>query len=130
MILLLTGLDDFAGVLVHEALADVAGSAGQAEGEAGAAVGGGKLHGLVADVDGVARQEEGEPPEGCGGEPGKVADVGVLGDGHEVDGNGGGSDCGGDLIKQFPTAFGLPLFLFWPRGTALTWEVTSSLPSL
>ena len=86
-------------------------------------MGSGKRHGLLADV---ARQGEVEPAvagDDSGGEQGKVA---VAGE----DGNGGRSDCGGDFIKQFLTAFGRPLFLFWPRGTALTWEVTSSLPSL
>ena len=39
-------------------------------------------------------------------------------------------ECGGDFMRQFPSAFGLPLFLFCPSGTDLTWESTSSLPSL
>ena len=113
------------------------------EGLTGVAVGSAKLRGLPADV---ARQVEVEPAvtgehstgepgkvaeagEDSGGEPGKVAVAGeVVGVGHRVD--AGGSDCGGDFIKQFLTALGLPLFLFWPRGTALTWEVTSNLPSL
>ena len=113
------------------------------EGLTGVAVGSAKLRGLPADV---ARQVEVEPAvtgehstgepgkvaeagEDSGGEPGKVAVAGeVVGVGHRED--AGGSDCGGDFIKQFLTALGLPLFLFWPRGTALTWEVTSNLPSL
>ena len=45
-----------------------------------------------------------------------------------ADGGTGAFVFGGDFSRQFPRPFGLPLFLFWPRGTDLTWEVTSSQP--
>ena len=61
------------------------------------------------------------------GEPG--ADGGTEGE-PGADGGTGAFVLGGDFSRQFPRPFGLPLFLFWPRGTDLTWEVTSSLPSL
>ena len=122
--LFLGGLEDFARV--EELFADVAG-----QGEVGPAVAEGDSGGGPGRVTFAGEDNVGEPGAGAGEVTVAGEDsVGEPGAGVGEDGNGGRSDCGGDFIKQFLTVFGLPLFLFWPRGTALTWEVTSSLPSL
>lgn len=38
----------------------------------------------------------------------------------DAGGEGSALVCGGDFMRQLPRAFGLPLFLFSPSGTALT----------
>ena len=97
-----------------------AGAEASGEGEAGASVGedrGGVEQSVARDGDIVDAWVR----EMAGGLSGQ--DVG----------DGGQDDAlvkGGDFSRQLPRAFGLPLFLFCPRGTALSWDVTSKSPSL
>ena len=79
--------------------------------------------------DGLVGVSDGVPGSGAGNEGGLIE---IFKEGGDVMASFSSATdtLGGDFIKQFPRFFGLPLLRFWPRGTALSCEVTSMIPSM